>query len=141
MPVKLELGGKGAAVVFDNAKVPRTIEALAHAITFHTGQVCCDATRWLVHKSIYDRFVAASINRLKQVKVGYQFDPSTQMGPVVSQKQREGVLGYLHRGREEGARVLLEGGPQQVPRPNPSAMFAVIDSEESLICTVRRRSL
>jgi aldehyde dehydrogenase (NAD+) len=115
VPVKLELGGKGAAVVFDDVDLPQTVEALAQAITFHTGQVCCDATRWLVHNSIYDRFAAASIDRLKQVKVGYQFDPATQMGPVVNQKQRERVLGYLRRGREEGAQTLLEGGPHQVP--------------------------
>ena len=112
VPVKLELGGKGAAVVFDDVDLPQTVETLAQAITFHTGQVCCDATRWLVHQSIYDQFVAASVERLRQVKVGYQFDPATQMGPVVSEKQRERVLGYLRRGREEGAEVLLEGGPQ-----------------------------
>ncbi len=115
VPVKLELGGKGAAVVFDDVDLPRTVEGLAQAITFHAGQVCCDATRWLVHRSIYQEFVAASVSRLGQVRVGYQFDPATQLGPVVSQKQRERVLGYLRRGREEGAEVLLEGGPQEVP--------------------------
>jgi aldehyde dehydrogenase (NAD+) len=115
VPVKLELGGKGAAVIFDDVDLPRTIESLAQAITFHTGQVCCDATRWLVHKSIYDQFVRASIQRLRKVNVGYQFDSSTQMGPVVSQKQRERVLGYLRRGCEEGAELLLEGGPHEVP--------------------------
>jgi acyl-CoA reductase-like NAD-dependent aldehyde dehydrogenase len=115
VPVKLELGGKGAAVVFDDVDVPQTVERLAGAITFHTGQVCCDATRWLVHRSIYDEFVAASIKRLGQVKVGYQFDPATQMGPVVSERQRKRVLGYLQRGREEGAEVVLEGGLADVP--------------------------
>jgi acyl-CoA reductase-like NAD-dependent aldehyde dehydrogenase len=115
VPVKLELGGKGAAVIFDDVDLPRTVESLAQAITFHTGQVCCDATRWLVHKSIYDRFVSASIKRLGQVNVGYQFDTATQMGPVVSQKQRERVLGYLRRGHDEGAELLLEGGQQEVP--------------------------
>jgi acyl-CoA reductase-like NAD-dependent aldehyde dehydrogenase len=115
VPVKLELGGKGAAVVFDDVDLPQTVERLAGAITFHTGQVCCDATRWLVHRSIYDKFVAASVERLRQVKVGYQFDPAAEMGPVVSEKQRKRVLGYLERGREEGADLLLEGGPADVP--------------------------
>ncbi len=115
VPVKLELGGKGAAVIFDDVDLPRTVEGLAQAITFHAGQVCCDATRWLVHRSIYEKFVAASVTRLGQVRVGYQFDAATQLGPVVSQKQRERVLDYLRRGREEGAEVLLEGGPQEVP--------------------------
>ena len=67
VPVKLELGGKGAAVVFDDVDLPRTVEGLAQAITFHAGQVCCDATRWLVHRSIYKEFVAASVSRLAQV--------------------------------------------------------------------------
>ena len=115
VPAKLELGGKGAAVIFDDVDVPRTVESLAQAITFHAGQVCCDATRWLVHRSIYQEFVAASVSRLGQVRVGYQFDAGTQLGPVVSQKQRQRVLGYLRRGREEGAEVLLEGGSQEVP--------------------------
>jgi acyl-CoA reductase-like NAD-dependent aldehyde dehydrogenase len=54
--------------------VPQTAEKLAQAITFHTGQVCCDATRWLVHESIYDRFIQESIQQLKNVVVGYQMD-------------------------------------------------------------------
>jgi aldehyde dehydrogenase (NAD+) len=111
VPVKLELGGKGAAVIFDDVDLPQTVEALAQAITFHTGQVCCDATRWLVHRSIYQSFVDASIERLRRVKIGYQLDAASQMGPVVSEKQRTRVLGYLQRGREQGAEVLLEGGP------------------------------
>ena len=56
-PCKLELGGKGAAVIFEDVDVAETAQKLADAITFHTGQVCCDATRWLVHEKIYDQFV------------------------------------------------------------------------------------
>jgi aldehyde dehydrogenase (NAD+) len=115
VPVKLELGGKGAAVVFDDVDLSQTVESLAQAITFHTGQVCCDATRWLVHRPIYEQFVAAAVERLHKVVVGYQMDRRTQMGPVVSEKQRQRVLGYLRRGREEGAELLLEGGAAEVP--------------------------
>lgn len=114
VPVKLELGGKGAAIVFDDVNVAQAAKKLVEAITFHTGQVCCDATRWLVQKSIYDRFVADCSQRLKRVKIGHELDQATQMGPVVNQKQMERVLGYLRRGREEGAEVLLEGGPAEV---------------------------
>ncbi len=114
VPVKLELGGKGAAVIFDDVDVEQTAAKLVGAITFHTGQVCCDATRWLVHKKIYDRFVGECVDRLKQVRVGYQMDRSTQMGPVVNAKQRQRVLRYLQKGQEEGARLLLEGGAASV---------------------------
>jgi aldehyde dehydrogenase (NAD+) len=114
-PVKLELGGKGAAVVFDDVDVDATAQKLAGAITFHTGQVCCDATRWLVQRSIYDRFVSTCADLLKDVRVGYQFDEGSQMGPVVSAKQRDRVLSYLERGQAQGAKVVLEGGKATVP--------------------------
>ena len=114
-PVKLELGGKGAAVIFDDVDLEATAAKLVGAITFHTGQVCCDATRWLVQRSIYDRFVNNCVDRMKQVQVGYQLDPTTQMGPVVSAKQRDRVLRYLERGRAEGAELVLAGGAASVP--------------------------
>jgi aldehyde dehydrogenase (NAD+) len=114
VPVKLELGGKGAAVVFDDVDVDVAADKLAQAITFHTGQVCCDATRWLVQQGIYDRFVAACTDRLQQVQVGYELDSTAAMGPVVNDKQRQRVLGYLERGVAEGAEVVLEGGPADV---------------------------
>ena len=114
-PVKLELGGKGAAVIFEDVNVSQTAEKLVQAITFHTGQVCCDATRWLVHKSIYRDFVDECTARLKNVQVGYQLDEPSQMGPVVNAKQRERVLSYLRKGQEQGAEVLLPGGAADVP--------------------------
>jgi aldehyde dehydrogenase (NAD+) len=115
VPVKLELGGKGAAVIFEDVNVAWTADKLVQAITFHTGQVCCDATRWLIHKSIYPQFVEACSEQLRRVQVGYQLDDGTQMGPVVSQKQWERVLGYLQRGVEQGAELVLEGGVAEIP--------------------------
>ncbi len=114
VPVKLELGGKGAAVVFEDVNVRHTARRLVEAITFHSGQVCCDATRWLVQKSIYEQFVEECANRLKKVQVGYQLAEQSQMGPVVNQKQFQRVLGYLQRGCQEGAQSVLEGGPAEV---------------------------
>lgn len=114
VPVKLELGGKGAAVVFDDVDIEQTAEKLVQAITFHTGQVCCDATRWLIHQDIYDKFVSECVDRLSQVRVGYQLDGQAQMGPVVNEKQRQRVLGYLEKGQAEGAECLLEGGVASV---------------------------
>ena len=113
-PVKLELGGKGAAVIFDDVDVSDTAQKLADAITFHTGQVCCDATRWLVHDSVYDEFVTECASRLNQVQVGYQLDENTQMGPVVSEKQRQRVLGYLEKGQKDGAELILAGGAADI---------------------------
>jgi aldehyde dehydrogenase (NAD+) len=114
VPVKLELGGKGAAVVFDDVDVAGTAEKLVGAITFHTGQVCCDATRWLVHKSIEREFVEECRKRMQKVHIGYQLDQGSDMGPVVSAKQRERVLSYLQKGKQEGADALIPGGPAEV---------------------------
>ena len=114
VPVKLELGGKGAAVVFNDVDIDDTATKLAQAITFHTGQVCCDATRWLIHESIFPELANACAEKLKHVVVGHELDPGTQMGPVVNEKQRTRVLGYLDRGLAEGAEVVLEGGRAEV---------------------------
>src|SRR3954471_18316867 len=113
-PVKLELGGKGAAVVFEDVDIQDTAAKLVGAITFHSGQVCCDATRWLVHRSIYQKFVDECVKQIKNVRVGYQMDGNTQMGPVVNEKQRKRVLNYLEKGVKEGAKMVVEGGPAEV---------------------------
>jgi aldehyde dehydrogenase (NAD+) len=115
VPAKLELGGKGAAVLFDDVDVDATAKALAGAITLNTGQVCCTATRWVVHKKILNRFVDSVVGVLEKTSIGHGFDPNTMMGPLVSEKQRQRVLGYVERGKKEGAKMLLEGGATVVP--------------------------
>ncbi|MGH7939887.1 MAG: aldehyde dehydrogenase family protein [Limisphaerales bacterium] len=109
-PCKLELGGKGAAVVFDDADVDDTAQKLAGAITLNTGQVCCTATRWLVHEKIYNRFVDKAVATLKEVKMGPGPARETQMGPLVSAAQKQRVLRYVENGVKQGAQALLPGG-------------------------------
>lgn len=115
VPVKLELGGKGAAVVFDDVDVDATAKALAAAVTLNAGQVCCTATRWVVQRKVYDQLVSKAADAMSGLKIGYAFDEQTQLGPVVSEKQRQRVLGYLERGEKDGAKLLLRGGPASVP--------------------------
>jgi acyl-CoA reductase-like NAD-dependent aldehyde dehydrogenase len=114
VPVKLELGGKGAAVLFGDVDVESAAQSLAGAITLNSGQVCCTATRWIVHDSIRDEFVDAARAALSATRIGHGLDPDSQMGPVISEKQRSRVLGYLERGEREGADVLLRGGVSEV---------------------------
>lgn len=114
VPVKLELGGKGAAAIFEDTNIEMAAQALAGAITLNSGQVCCTATRWIVHEKIRDQFVDRATSILSQLKIGHGLDPASQMGPVVSEKQRQRVLGYLQRGEAEGADVLLRGGVADV---------------------------
>ncbi len=112
--VKLELGGKGAAVVFDDVDPKAVAEQLVAAVTLNTGQVCCTATRWMLHEKIWDEFVSAAEKMMEHVKIGHGLDPDTQMGPAVSEKQRKRVLGYIKRGLDEGAEAILPGGTAKV---------------------------
>lgn len=111
VPVKLELGGKGAAVVFEDADIEATATQLAGAITFNTGQVCCTATRWLFHEKIHDKLVESVIAKLKATKLGPALDHDTQMGPLTSKVHYDRVLDHLERGKAQGAKALLEGKP------------------------------
>ncbi len=114
VPVKLELGGKGAAVVFDDVDVDSVARELVNAVTFNTGQVCCTATRWVLHEKIWDRFVPIATKLMEQIHIGHGLNATTQMGPAISEKQRRRILGYLQRNDAEGGKQLLPGGPARV---------------------------
>jgi acyl-CoA reductase-like NAD-dependent aldehyde dehydrogenase len=114
VPVKLELGGKGAAVLFDDVAVEAAAEALAVAVTLNAGQVCCTATRWLVHEKIAGRFIDTAASIMSGMRIGYGGSEDTQIGPVVSEKQRRRILGYVEKGQTEGARIFLSGGVPEV---------------------------
>jgi len=115
IPCKLELGGKGAAVLLTGADVADAASKLADALTLNTGQVCCTATRWLVQDQLFDEFVSAATKALQAVKIGPALDRSVKMGPLVSEKQRDRVLGYFEKGIADGGRVLLKGGRGDQP--------------------------
>ncbi|QDT65236.1 aldehyde dehydrogenase family protein [Calycomorphotria hydatis] len=114
VPVKLELGGKGAAVVFGDVDPEEVGKALAQAVSLNAGQVCCTATRWIVHEKVYDDLLECARHYLNSLKIGHELDEETEMGPVVSQKQKARVLDYLMRGKEMGADVLLQGGAHAI---------------------------
>ena len=115
VPLKLELGGKGAAVIFDDVDIETTAEALVAAIALTCGQACCTASRWVVQDKICGRLLALASARMKEIRVGYGHEPDTQMGPAMSSKQRNRILNYLEKAREQGAKLLLEGGVEHVP--------------------------
>lgn len=108
IPCKLELGGKGAALVLKDADVSAAAQGLASAIILNTGQVCCTATRWYVHEGIFDRFVEQIREILAKTKLGNGMDEETQMGPLVSKIQMERVQGYYDKGLAEGATPVVK---------------------------------
>lgn len=107
--VTLELGGKSPVVILDDADIDAAIPAAAAAIFSNSGQVCTAGSRLFVHKQHYDAVVNGISRIATDLRVGYATDPDVQMGPLVSAKQRERVLGYIESGVSEGAEVLVGG--------------------------------
>ncbi|MDQ2650277.1 MAG: aldehyde dehydrogenase [Actinomycetota bacterium] len=106
----LELGGKSAAVILDDVDLGTTAKTLARAECFLSGQVCSSLTRIIVSRSRHDELVEALASSFSQVRVGDPFDPETQMGPLVAERQRDRVLGYIAKGVDEGATLATGGG-------------------------------
>lgn len=132
-PLTLELGGKAAQIVFDDADLPRTIEGLMIGLYANQGQTCAAGSRILVHRSIYravaDQLAAAS----DAIVVGDPRSPHTQMGALINQRHQQRVLGYIERGLQEGAQRL--SGERDVPAPGffvAPTLFASDDAHGTL---------
>ncbi|MEJ2870434.1 aldehyde dehydrogenase [Actinomycetospora sp. OC33-EN08] len=108
--VTLELGGKSAAVVLDDADMATAAESLRIGSFRNSGQVCSLKTRIVVPRSRHDEFLEAFTAVVSSMPVGDPMDDATQIGPLVSARQRERVEGYIASGREQGAQITLGGG-------------------------------
>jgi aldehyde dehydrogenase (NAD+) len=114
--VFLELGGKSANVILDDAEFSRVLPG-ASLVCMHAGQGCAITTRLLLPRSRYAEGVAILESAYRNVPYGDPTDPANLMGPVVSARQRERVLGYIEKGKAEGARLLVGGGrPAHLPK-------------------------
>jgi aldehyde dehydrogenase (NAD+) len=107
--VSLELGGKSAAIVLDDADLAKTMEGLKFASLMNNGQACVAQTRILASRSNYDAVVSALADTVKGMVVGDPDDPATEIGPLVAERQQERVDKYIALGQEEGARVVVGG--------------------------------
>ncbi|HUN29688.1 MAG TPA: aldehyde dehydrogenase family protein [Alphaproteobacteria bacterium] len=105
----LELGGKSPNLIFDDADIDAAVKGSSAGIFFNSGQVCSAGSRILVQESIYDQFCERMVARSKSLKIGDPQDESTYIGPVISQKQMNTIIGYIEAGKSEGA-TLLSGG-------------------------------
>ena len=106
----LELGGKSAAVILDDADLDAAIPELMPAAMMNNGQACVAQTRVLAPRSRYEEVVDALAAAVGAQKVGDPVDPEVEIGPLVAERQRDRVEGYLEAGRKEGARVVVGGG-------------------------------
>jgi acyl-CoA reductase-like NAD-dependent aldehyde dehydrogenase len=116
----LELGGKGAAVVFDDADLATAVGAITSVWAFHSGQICTAPTRVIAQRGIHDQLVAGLSAAAGRLPVGDPLVPDTVVGPVISAAQRDRIEGHVRAGADEGASVVAGGR-----RPDVSPGFYV----------------
>ncbi len=109
IPATLELGGKSANIFFPDCNWEQAIDGLQLGILFNQGQVCCAGSRVFVHEDIYDKFLEDAVKAFNNVKVGVSWDPQTQMGSQINERQLEKILSYVEIGKQEGARLICGG--------------------------------
>jgi phenylacetaldehyde dehydrogenase len=107
--VSLELGGKSPNIVLDDAELDTAIDGAASAIFFNHGQCCCAGSRLFVEGKIFDKVVEGVAKYASDIRVGPGMDPSSDMGPLVSEEQLNRVCGYLESGLSEGAKAVTGG--------------------------------
>ena len=108
--VSLELGGKSAAVILDDADLGTLLPALMPNAIMNNGEACISQTRILAPRDRYSEVVEALVEQVKLMKVGDALDPETVVGPLVAERQRDRVESYIRIGQEEGAKVAVGGG-------------------------------
>ena len=113
--VTLELGGKSANIVFDDADLDQAVNGVVAGIFAATGQTCIAGSRALIHRPIYDAFVERLIALARSARMGNPLDLDTQVGPITTRPQFEKVLDYMQVAKSEGAICLLGGGPALRP--------------------------
>ena len=120
--VHLEMGGKNAIMVMDDASLDLALEGCLWGGFGTTGQRCTAASRVIVHEQVHDRFVEQFVKRARALKVGNGLDTSTQMGPSISEKQLQKVMSYVDIGKQEGATVAC-GGNRLTSGPYANGFF------------------
>jgi aldehyde dehydrogenase (NAD+) len=107
--LSLELGGKSANIVLDDADLSIAVDGALYAFLYHSGQACDSGTRLFVEEKIYPTFKDALVKRIADVKVGLPTDPGTGYGPVINKKQADSILAYIETTKKEGGKLLFGG--------------------------------
>jgi len=130
----LELGGKGAVIIFEDMDMDRAVNGAAFAAFIAAGQTCVCGSRILVQRSIFPAFLAKFGTKAASIRLGDPADPRTQLGPVISEKSRRRILAMIDRATSTSAKILTEG---KVPRDGPSLGFFI---EPTVLYNVDPRS-
>jgi aldehyde dehydrogenase (NAD+) len=107
--VTLELGGKSATIILDDADMDLAVEGACYGTFFNQGEVCTAGSRVLVASKIYDEFLDKMKKRVESLRIGYQLDPTSHIGPLVSKQQLAKVERYVKMGEDEGAQLVTGG--------------------------------
>jgi aldehyde dehydrogenase (NAD+) len=127
--ISLELGGKSAAILLDDVDLEAALPMLVPNAIMNNGQACIAQTRILAPRDRYSEVVEALSERVRALKVGVASDPTTEVGPLVAERQRDRVLGYIESGLDEGAKVATGGG-------RPSGLDKGWFVEPTVLCEV-----
>ncbi len=107
--VQLELGGKGANIVFEDAFLPAAVNGSAWAIFHNQGQACIAGSRLIVHERVADEFLDKFVTLATSIRLGTPLDPNTEMGPLTSKLHRDRVLNYVEIAKQQGGEILAGG--------------------------------
>jgi aldehyde dehydrogenase (NAD+) len=107
--VTLELGGKSANIILDDADLDMAIDGSLFGCFFHQGQACESGTRLFVSEALHDQVVERLVARTKELTIGDPMDFASAQGPLISARQRESVLGYIKKGVDEGGKIAVGG--------------------------------
>ncbi len=111
----LELGGKGPAIVFEDADLDAAAAAVGSTFAFHSGQVCTAPTRLFAQRRVFDAMVERLAGMARVLRIGDPLDPATIVGPVITRVHRDRIEAFLKRGREEGAEIVAGGERPDLP--------------------------
>jgi len=113
--VQLELGGKGANIIFEDAFMPAAVNGSAWAIFHNQGQACIAGSRLIIHERVADEFLDKFVTLAKSIRLGNPLDPNTEMGPLTSTLHRDRVLNYVEIAKQQGGEILAGGKPPANP--------------------------
>lgn len=121
--LQLELGGKAPFIVLDDCNLEAAVEGAVFGSLFNLGQDCVQASRFYVQRTLYEKFVEGFTKKLTNLKIGDPMQNSTDIGPLVSAKQRDNVEKYVQKGLGEGAKLSVGGGVPKLDSPFSKGFF------------------
>jgi len=130
----LELGGKGANIVFADADIDEAVEGAITSIFFNQGEVCCAGSRLFVEESIKEEFLKKLVKRTEQIKVGDPLDPETQFGAQISKEQYFRINDYIFKGIEQGAKVITNNNEYKLPEKGWFIPPTILEATDNNIC-------